>query len=206
MADAGAGRHDAEIVERLLAPAQEGVALAVALELDIDVLLLAIRRAGEVHHHRVVDHQVDRDQRIDLLRVAAEPGDAVAHRRQIDHAGHAGEILHQDAGGLERHFLGGRRLLQPADDGFGVIDLVATAVLEPQHVLQQHLQADRQARDVAQRLGRLRQGEIGVFLPLDGQCLACLESVVPDRGHAVILAPCDGAPLLCGGGWRSRRG
>ena len=39
MADAGARRHDAEIVERILAPAQEAVALAVALELDVDVLL-----------------------------------------------------------------------------------------------------------------------------------------------------------------------
>ena len=38
VADAGAGRHHAEIVERGLAPAQERVALAVALELDLDVL------------------------------------------------------------------------------------------------------------------------------------------------------------------------
>ena len=34
VADAGARRHDAEIVERVLAPAQEAVALAVALELE----------------------------------------------------------------------------------------------------------------------------------------------------------------------------
>ena len=39
MADAGAGRNDAEVVERGLAPAQEGVALLIALELQIDVLL-----------------------------------------------------------------------------------------------------------------------------------------------------------------------
>ena len=38
VADAGAGRHDAEIVERLLAPAQELVALAVALVFELDVL------------------------------------------------------------------------------------------------------------------------------------------------------------------------
>ena len=37
MADAGAGRHDAEILERLLAPFQESVALAVALIFEIDV-------------------------------------------------------------------------------------------------------------------------------------------------------------------------
>ena len=38
VADAGAGRHHAEIVERLLAPAQELVALAVPLVLELDVL------------------------------------------------------------------------------------------------------------------------------------------------------------------------
>ena len=68
MADAGAGRHDAEIVECVLAPAQELVALAVALELDVDVLLQRVGAAGDIHHHRMVDHQIDRDQRIDLLR------------------------------------------------------------------------------------------------------------------------------------------
>ncbi len=36
--DAGAGRHDAEVLERLLAPAQELVALAVALVLALHVV------------------------------------------------------------------------------------------------------------------------------------------------------------------------
>ena len=86
MADAGARRHDAEIVERGLAPAQERVALAVALELDVDVLLQRVGGGGDVHHHRVVDHQIDRHQRVHLLRVAAEPDDAVAHGGEVDHA------------------------------------------------------------------------------------------------------------------------
>ena len=38
MADAGAGRHDAEIVEGVLAPFQEGVAFAVALIFELDIL------------------------------------------------------------------------------------------------------------------------------------------------------------------------
>ena len=53
-------------------------------------------------------------------------------------------------------------LLQPAGDRLGVVDRVAAAVLEAQHVLQQHLQADRQAGDVAEGLGRLGEGEIVV--------------------------------------------
>jgi hypothetical protein len=37
MDDAGARRHDAEVLERLLRPAKEGVPLAVALVLELDV-------------------------------------------------------------------------------------------------------------------------------------------------------------------------
>ena len=83
------------------------VALAVALELDIDVLLQRVGTGEDVDLHRVVDHQIDRHQRVHLLRIAAQARDAVAHRGEIDDRGHAGEILHQDAGGLERHFLVG---------------------------------------------------------------------------------------------------
>jgi hypothetical protein len=42
--DAGARRHDLEVVERGLAPAQELVALAVALVLELDVALERVRR------------------------------------------------------------------------------------------------------------------------------------------------------------------
>ncbi|MNR34225.1 hypothetical protein D3C85_1519750 [compost metagenome] len=37
VADASARRHHAEVVEGVLAPAQEGIAFAVALHLDVDV-------------------------------------------------------------------------------------------------------------------------------------------------------------------------
>ncbi|MDT4805262.1 hypothetical protein FQZ97_380650 [compost metagenome] len=60
MADASARRHHAEIVESPLAPAQEGIALAVALHLDFDVLFECGLGGEAVHHHRVVDHQVHR--------------------------------------------------------------------------------------------------------------------------------------------------
>ena len=64
--DAGAGRHDLEVAEGALAPAQERVALAVALELELDVPAKAIRVRELVDLHRVVDHELDRDQRVDL--------------------------------------------------------------------------------------------------------------------------------------------
>ena len=60
VADAGVRRHDAEVVERGLAPAQEGVALAVALELELGVALEREPLGEHVDLDRVVDHQLDR--------------------------------------------------------------------------------------------------------------------------------------------------
>ena len=82
--DPGAGRHDLEVGERALAPAQERVALAVALELELDVAAERELRRELVDLHRVVDHELGRDQRVDPRRVAAEVGHRVAHRREVD--------------------------------------------------------------------------------------------------------------------------
>ena len=97
MADAGARRHDAEIVERALAPFQEAIALAIALIFELDVLLEGFRRAEIVDDDGMIDDEIDRHERIDLLRIAAELGHRVAHRGQIDDGGNAGEILHEHA-------------------------------------------------------------------------------------------------------------
>ena len=112
--DADVRRHDAEVVERLLSPAQELVALAVALELELDVQLQRVGRAEVIDLHRVVDHQIDRDQRVDLLRIAAQPLHGRPHGGQIDDARHAGEVLQHDAGRLERDLDLGRRGGVPA--------------------------------------------------------------------------------------------
>ena len=54
-------------------------------------------RAERVDHDAVVDDEVDGDERIDLLRVAAELHHRVAHRGEVDDGGDAGEILHEHA-------------------------------------------------------------------------------------------------------------
>jgi hypothetical protein len=87
--DARARRHHREVVERRLPPAQEAVALLVALVLERHVLEERLRGAVLVGLHRVVDDEVDRLQRVDARRVAAEGGDGVAHGREVHHAGHA---------------------------------------------------------------------------------------------------------------------
>ena len=71
MADARARRHRAEVAQRGLAPLEELVALAVALELEFGVEEEGGFAAVFIHLHRVVDHEVDRLQRVDLRRVTA---------------------------------------------------------------------------------------------------------------------------------------
>ena len=71
MHDADGRRHDAEIVERLLPPPQEFVPFAITLN-SRSTFGRANRLAEMVDLHRVIDHQVDRNQRIDFLGIAAQ--------------------------------------------------------------------------------------------------------------------------------------
>jgi hypothetical protein len=66
----------------------------------------------------VVDDEVDRDERVDLLRVAAEVRHGVAHRGEIDDRRHAGEVLHQHARrAIGDLFLGLAAVGEPVADG-----------------------------------------------------------------------------------------
>ena len=147
VADAGVRRHHGEVVERRLAPAQERVALAVALELQLGVALERAPLAEHVDLDRVVDHQLDRHQRVDLRRVAAQLLHRVAHRRQVDDRRHAGEVLHQHAAGRERD-LDRRAVGSQPRERLDVLARHRLAVLGAQQVLEQHLQRERQPRDV----------------------------------------------------------
>ena len=111
MHDSGSRRNDLEVVERGLSPAQELVALAVALVFELDVALEGVLCAEQVGDDGVVDDQLRRGERVDLRRIAAERGDRLAHCREVDDARDAGEVLHDHAGGGELDLgvgLGGR--------------------------------------------------------------------------------------------------
>ena len=104
MHDADARRHHLEGVERLHAPFQKLVALAVAREFQVQIARHGIRAAGKIHLHRVVHHQVHRHQRLDDLRILAQLGHGAAHGRQVHQQRHPGEILQHDARDHERDF------------------------------------------------------------------------------------------------------
>ena len=137
VANPGARRDDAEIVERSLAPFQEPVPLAVAAIFEIDIGLEGLAVAERIDDDRMIDDKIDRHQRIDLLRIAAKIRHGVAHRGQIDDGGHAGEILHQDPGRTKRDLAFVLALVgEPCGDAFDVFLGDRAAILEAKQILE----------------------------------------------------------------------
>jgi len=111
--DTDARRHDLERVERLHAPLQELVALAIPRELQLEILRQRFRAAREVHLHRVVDDQIHRHERLDDLRILPHPRHRRPHRREIDEQRHTREVLQHDARHHEGNLLRPLRLRAP---------------------------------------------------------------------------------------------
>ena len=197
VADAHARRHGPEVAEGALGPAQQLVALQVALVLDRHVGVVGRGVARALDDDRVVDDQLDRHQRVDLGGVAAQVGQRVAHGGQVDHGRHAGEVLHQDALGGEGDLV--RRVARalavalgvaaPGRRGHDVVGRHVRPVLVAQQVLEQHLDGVGQAVDVVP-LGQARRLDVEdlVGLVADHQVGAGAEGVgMRIRAHAPIL-------------------
>ena len=136
MHDARVWRHDLEIVERLLSPFEELVTFPVALEFDLGVEFRRVDDAELVHLYGMVDDQFSGLQGVDLLGVAPQFGDGVAHGRQIHHRGDAGEVLHQHPGGAVLDLLTGLGLAVPVGQGLDVAFGDGQAVFVAQQVFQ----------------------------------------------------------------------
>ena len=148
MYDARRRRYNTEVVEGFLTPAQELVALAVALELTLGVELEGFLQSVVIDLHGVVDDQVDRDQRVHRLRIAPQLDDGVAHGGQVDDGGHTGEVLHDDTRRLEGDLLLAGRLRTPASDALHILARDLETVALPQGRLEQDLDGVRQPRDL----------------------------------------------------------
>ena len=221
VADPGARGHHPEPVEGLLGPAQQLVALDVPLVLDVHVLVVGLGTARRLGDHRVVDDQLHGDQRIDLGRIAAQRGQGIAHGGQVDHAGYAGEVLHQhplggegDLGGVLAAEAVPLGVVAPSGHRLDVGGLDGQSVLVAEQVLQDHLDGVRQPGHVEP----VGQGVDPVDLVggvADGERAAGAEGVRGGgRGglcHGPILPP-DPArrtgptPARCGCGTAGRPG
>ena len=176
--DPGVGRHDAEIREGTLSPAKERVPLLVARELELRIQLECVRLIEKVHLNRMIDDELHRLQRVDAVGIPAQPRDAVAHGREIDHRGHAGEILQEHAGRREGDFLLCRALDVPLGKHLDVGRLHEAAILMAQKIFQQNLERIRQARDFGVS-GILERGQtVHLNRPVtDLQSLTCTEAI-----------------------------
>ena len=81
--DADAGRHDGESFKRLLTPLEEFVALAVADELDGHVAVQRGLGTGEIDLYRVIDNEIDRNQRLDLFGRSSTGDGSITHGSDI---------------------------------------------------------------------------------------------------------------------------
>src|SRR6185437_15420723 len=196
VADTRARGDNAEIVEGRLAPAQEFVTLAIALVFAVDVLGKGGGGAEIVDHYGMVDDEVDRHQRIDLLRIGLELFGRIAHGGEVDNGGDAGKVLHQHAGGAEGDLvLGLAFVLEPGGDRLDIVRIDAAAVLEAQQVFQHYLEGLGQPGNVGEPvLFGLRQGEVGVGLAAHRKGRLGFEAVGSvchgNRLSNRVVAPC----------------
>ena len=172
VADAGTRGNCLEIVEALRSPFQKVITLAIAIIFDFDILLERLGVAEFVNHHRMVDNQVDGNKRVDLAGIAAQLCNRIAHRGQIDHARHAGEILQQYARRAILDFiLAFAGVLLPIDQCLCIGGRNGeAAIFKAQQIFEQHLHAERQARNIAQLCRRFFQGIIGIAFAAHIQC------------------------------------
>jgi hypothetical protein len=175
VADADAGRHDAQLLERLLAPAQELVALVVAAELDLHVLEQGVEGRRAVDLHGMVHDEVHGHERLNQTGIAAAADDFRAQHGQIHDARHAGEVLEQDARGQVGDFLGAVRAGLPAGQGLDVAPLVGRVALVAHGGFQQdaHDVGQLRQRRAAQGFQRgqlvVGHGLAGMFKGLQGR-------------------------------------
>ncbi len=205
----GSGRDHAQVAEGLLAPAQEPVAFHVALELPAHVDLHRIRAPGRIDLDRVIDHQVDRDERVDPRRVAAQTLDRVAHRRQIHHARHAGEILQEQPARFKRKLFAFGGLGLPEGELRHVLLGDFEPVAVAQEVFEQDPDRERHPREIGREVRLLQCGQ-----PVDRlrtaaevDCSARAERILQFRGSHVFLRgeaiPADYSKECGGCGYRN---
>src|SRR5581483_5427104 len=95
VADAETRWHDPQAVECLRPPLEEPVALAVAAELHLHIELECLIPAEVVDLDRVIDDEVDGNQRLHSRNVMTAARHRGAHRGEIDEERYAGEVLQQ---------------------------------------------------------------------------------------------------------------
>ena len=129
----------------------------------------------------MVDHELGRHERVDLRRVASHLAHRVAHRREVDDGGDAGEVLHDHPRRGERDLLARLVLGVPGRERLDVLGADRLAVLVAQQVLEQDLQRERQPGNVESRLERVESEDL-VGAVTDAELRPGVEAVICHLG------------------------
>ena len=148
MADAHAGRDGGEVVEGGLAPLEEGVALAVTLELKRSVGVVGIFGAEFIDLHGVVYDELGGLEGVDFFRVAAQGTHGIAHGGEVDDGGNTGEVLHEDAGGHVGDLAGRFCPGIPLGEELDVVGGDGAAVFVAEEVFEQDAEREGQTGEV----------------------------------------------------------
>jgi hypothetical protein len=106
MHDTDTRRDDFESFEGLHAPLEKLITRLVAFEFHFHVQAQGVGRGGEIDLNRVVDDQIDGDERFDHFRFFIQARGGGAHGGEINQKRHASEILQNDARDDEGDFRG----------------------------------------------------------------------------------------------------
>jgi len=163
MADADAGRDDAEGLECVHAPFQELVAFPVAGELLFHVHLEGIRVAVAVYLDGMVNDKVDGNKGLDDARIFAHPVGSAAHCGEVAEEGDPREVLEEDARDDERDLFGTMGCGHPGRELPDVCfrDLLTVAVAKDR--FEHDADRDGEARDRAEP--GLFEGGKGIEFP-----------------------------------------
>ena len=148
MTDAHSWRDCGEVAEGGLAPLEEGVALAVALEFERGVEGVGVAGAVFVDLNGVIDDELGGLEGVDLLRIAAEDLHRIAHGREVDDGRDAGEVLHEDAGGHPGNFARGLGFGVPFREELDIVGGDGFAVLIAEKIFEQDAEAEGQAMEI----------------------------------------------------------
>jgi len=164
MDDPRSRRDNVEVLEGLLGPLDRTISLFVSLVLEFDVLFVGVLAAEVVDLDAVVDHEVAWDFGFDDRGLLARAIRSRAQRREVHDCGNAGQILKNDARGLEGDLdVGDVRF--PRGRVFDVLSRNHLAVGISEDGLEQHPNAHGQFFEVTEAL-LLEDREIGHLVGL----------------------------------------
>src|SRR5262245_552852 len=130
----------------------------------------------------MVDDQVNRHLRIDLLAITAELFHRVAHGGKVDDNRNASKVLHQHARRAECDLALGGLSLEPLGYGLDVVFSDRASILIAQQILKQDFHRKRQTGNALESVSLgSRKAEVRVILAANLQGLAASEAV--ERGH-----------------------